>query len=322
MAKTNTGLVSYALAQLGKPYWYGCFGQKGTAALLTAKARQYPTMYTTSRVYNCRKQYGVKVHDCVGLIKGYLWCDSNTDDTPKYVAAQDKSAGGMYNACKIRGYMNTMPDIPGILVFLPGHVGVYIGGGYVVEASGFSKGVIKTKLAGRGWERWGKCPYITYTGAETPTTGENKPETTVKSSFKVGDTVKVKAGAKSYEGKSLSNTVYNKSYVIDELKGKRAVLDLKGICTAVNTDDLTLVSNAGGSSVKTPKVGAKVKITGKYASSASANSAANSAGIGRTGYIVKIHTNKAYPYQIGAEKGNTESSNTIGFAKASAFELV
>ena len=25
--KTATGLVEYAIAQLGKPYWYGTFGQ-------------------------------------------------------------------------------------------------------------------------------------------------------------------------------------------------------------------------------------------------------------------------------------------------------
>ena len=30
---------------------------------------------------------------------------------------------------------------------------------------------------------------------------------------------------------------------------------------------------------------------------------------------MKIHTNKAYPYQIGAEKGNTESSNTSNYQK-------
>ena len=27
MTKTNTGLVEYALTQLGKPYWWGTFGR-------------------------------------------------------------------------------------------------------------------------------------------------------------------------------------------------------------------------------------------------------------------------------------------------------
>ena len=30
MTKTNTGLVSYARANLGNPYWYGTFGQTET----------------------------------------------------------------------------------------------------------------------------------------------------------------------------------------------------------------------------------------------------------------------------------------------------
>lgn len=53
-----------------------------------------------------------------------------------------------------------------------------------------------------------------------------------------GCKVKVKKGAKSYEGKSIAAFVYNNVYTVDELKGKRAVLDLKGLCTAFNTDDL------------------------------------------------------------------------------------
>lgn len=251
MAKTNKGLVSYAKAQIGKPYWWGTFGQKATTSLLTQKARQYPSMYPQHRINTATKNHlGKKVHDCVGLIKGYLWCDSNSDNTPRYIAAQDKSANGMYNACKERGYISTMPDIEGVLVFMDGHVGVYIGNGYVVEAKGFEYGVVKTKLAGRGWTRWGKCPYITY---EKPATPKKKAPATAS---------------------------------------------------------------------KAVKVGSKVKITGKYASSASSKAANHSRAIGNTAYITKIYSGKAFPYQLGTKKGSTESENTIGFAKASAFKIV
>lgn len=54
----------------------------------------------------------------------------------------------------------------------------------------------------------------------------------------VGSKVKVKKGAKSYEGASVSSSVYNKIYVVDQLDGKRAVLDLKGLCTAFHIDNL------------------------------------------------------------------------------------
>lgn len=158
MSKTNIGLVNYCKTQLGLPYWYGTYGQTSSRQLYTAKKKQYPAQYT----WACPKdQLGKRVHDCVGLIKGYLWSDTPTSK-PKYNAKQDVSANGMYNACKIKGNINSIPDEPGVLVFMDGHVGVYIGNGYVIEARGHKYGVVKTKLAGRGWARWGKCPWITY----------------------------------------------------------------------------------------------------------------------------------------------------------------
>ena len=58
--------------------------------------------------------------------------------------------------------LSTMPDIPGLAVWHDGHIGVYIGGGQVVEAMGTKYGVVKTELAGRGWTHWLKIPYINY----------------------------------------------------------------------------------------------------------------------------------------------------------------
>ena len=257
MAKTNNGLVAYAKSQLGKPYWYGTFGQKSTASLLSQKAKQYPDMYSAARQRKALAEHlGVKVHDCVGLIKGYLWSDSATDMTPSYNANQDKSANGMYNACKVRGYINTLPELAGVLVFFDGHVGVYIGNGEVIEARGFDYGVVKTKLSARPWKRWGKCPYIIYEEPKKPVTSPTKAETSTKPAS------------------------------------------------------------------KSASVGAKVKITGKYASSSVSKSAGNKRAIGTTAYIVKIYEGRAFPYQLGAKKGDSSSANTIGFAKASAFDLL
>lgn len=170
MTKTNTGLVEYAKAQLGKPYWYGTFGQISTPTLYAQKKKQYPKMYRWSYT---KKELNQKVHDCVGLIKGYLWCDSPSDTTPKYNAKQDVSANGMLDRCKKKGKISTIPDVPGVLVFMNGHVGVYIGDGYVIEAKGHKYGVVKTKLKGRGWKNWGYCPYISY---EEPKKPASKPD--------------------------------------------------------------------------------------------------------------------------------------------------
>lgn len=166
MSKTNTGLVEYALAQLGKPYWWGTFGQTANAGLLAAKRQQYPGYYTAN---DFASQFGQKVHDCVGLIKGYRWCDT-PDSEPAYKSVQDVAVSGLYMSCPESGSIDTMPDIPGVCVFMRdmSHVGVYVGGGEVVEATGHARGVVKTKLAGRGWGLWGKPRWISYETTATP----------------------------------------------------------------------------------------------------------------------------------------------------------
>lgn len=64
---------------------------------------------------------------------------------------------------------------------------------------------------------------------------ENKP------TISVGSKVKIKPGAKSYDGTSMAGFVYNKVYTVDELKGDRAVLDKNGLRTAFHIDNLVIV---------------------------------------------------------------------------------
>lgn len=215
MAKTNTGLVEYAKAQLGKPYWYGTFGNTATQSLLSAKAKQYPSHYGESRMPQYRSQLGERVHDCVGLIKGYLWSETPTSK-PKYNSAQDVSANGMYSVCKEKGKINTLPEIPGTLVFMPCHVGIYIGGGKVIEARGFNYGVVKTDLKSRGWQTWGKCPWISY---------ENKQTTKPNANY-----------FKRYTGKSVSIVDALKSIGADSsFSSRRKIAAVNGITGYIGT---------------------------------------------------------------------------------------
>lgn len=183
MAKTSKGLVDYCRAQLGKPYWWGTFGQNASVELLAAKRAQYPGYYASD---DFKGQFGQRVHDCVGLIKGYRWSDT-PDSAPRYEASQDVAVGGLYNQCDMRGDIPTMPDIPGVCVFMAnmGHVGVYIGNGQVIEARGHAYGVVQTPLAGRGWAYWGMPDWIEYSNQPEDKPAVSNLDTTYMYSVKL-----------------------------------------------------------------------------------------------------------------------------------------
>lgn len=180
--KTNKYLVNYANAQVGNPYWFGCFGQKATTLLLNQKKSQYPSYYTASD-FNSQVKKGKKVHDCVGLIKGALWCDTN-NSMPKYNSKEDVSASGMYSASKKKGKISTMPKVNGILVYKgtsPSkihHVGIY-NDGYVTEAKGHAYGVVREKF-NDSWNYWSYCPFIEYIEDKKE---EKKKDTIDKASY-------------------------------------------------------------------------------------------------------------------------------------------
>ena len=83
-----------------------------------------------------------KCTDCVGLIKGYCW--DGTEGNPKYASngCPDISANGMYRAAKVKGGIKTLPETPGLLLWRDGHIGVYVGNGYAIEARGFAYGAV------------------------------------------------------------------------------------------------------------------------------------------------------------------------------------
>ena len=170
--KTVNDLISYCKAQVGKPYWYGTYGQESTTNLLGYKRKQYPKYYTDN---DYRTQLGVKVHDCVGLIKGCLWCNSNEDLKPVYNSKQDVSARGMYNCSSVKGSNNNFPYINGTLVYKGSHsysihhVGVYANG-VVYEAKGHKWGVVITPFNLSDWQFWSMCPFIDYNATSEKST--------------------------------------------------------------------------------------------------------------------------------------------------------
>ena len=170
--KNNLDLADYAI-QAWENNWgyvYGTYGNVLTESLLNYKTQQYPDDVGQYADFVRSHWLGRRTADCVGLIKGYGWLDVSTGAIRYGTNGMpDYSADTMYNAAvnagasgRDYGPIGTMPDIVGLAVHMNGHIGGYIGGGYVIEAANTSIGVIKTQLAGRGWRSWCKIPYINY----------------------------------------------------------------------------------------------------------------------------------------------------------------
>lgn len=159
-------------------YVMGCFG-----APMTAKNK---ARYTKNHSYNKQAFRAEAINaastdtfgfDCVCLIKGLLW-GWNGDTAKVYGGAgyaingvPDIGADTMIKKCKDVSTDFSKIQV-GEVVWMPGHIGVYIGDGLAVECTPIWKdGVQITAVANIGrkegyslrkWEKHGKLPYVTY----------------------------------------------------------------------------------------------------------------------------------------------------------------
>lgn len=75
----------------------------------------------------------------------------------------------------------------------------------------------------------------------TLASAENSVSTPPTPNIKVGSTVTLRRGAKTYDGGKLAAFVYDRPHIVSELKGDRAVITFGGVVVAaVNVNDLTL----------------------------------------------------------------------------------
>ncbi len=117
-----------------------------------------------------------RIFDCIGLIKCFLWHDYTTENASYYgQTCPDFNCEQMINRATEKGRINSIPEIPGLIVYQYGHVGVYIGNGEVIEAtSAFGGKVVKSYFKGNHagnkrttWTHWFKMPELTYKKATT-----------------------------------------------------------------------------------------------------------------------------------------------------------
>lgn len=178
-------------------YVMGCFGAPMTEA--------NKNRYCGNHAYNRKPQRTAKIRgadentfgfDCVCLIKGLLWGWTG-DRGHIYGGASYASAGvpdlgadQMFAACREQS-ADFSDLLPGEAVWMPGHIGVYVGDGLAAEctpawADGVQLTACNVPKAGyptRVWVRHGKLPYVTYDEAEQetlPTLKKGSKGTSVK----------------------------------------------------------------------------------------------------------------------------------------------
>lgn len=152
--------------------------------------------YTTNYAYNTKAERKAKIQaasadtfgfDCVCLIKSLLWGWSG-DASKVYGGAKYASNGvpdigteQMIGVCS--GVTTNFTNIAvGELLWMKGHVGIYIGNGLAVECTPSWKDCVqitavhnigkKSGYNGRSWTKHGKLPYVTYEASSEPVKAE------------------------------------------------------------------------------------------------------------------------------------------------------
>lgn len=163
--KNNLDLVQWALEAEKKHWGYvlGTFAWVLDASEYEYKLKQYPDGVGQYSDFIVANWIGGRTADCVGLIKGYCWLNAETREVGYATNNMpDINEEQMFEYASEKGSIETIPEIPGLAVWFKGHIGIYIGEGFVIEAKGTRYGVVKTKLSDGRWTHWLKIPYISY----------------------------------------------------------------------------------------------------------------------------------------------------------------
>lgn len=144
----------------------------GTAGVKWTQAKQDALNKTTDENRKMGREYGSKwightVSDCSGLFSwafkllgGYMYHGSDTM-WKSYCTAKGELRGGKRTDGKELK--------PATAVFTynaktkkRGHVGLYIGNGWVIEAQGTKAGVVRSKITNSKWVEWGELNGVDY----------------------------------------------------------------------------------------------------------------------------------------------------------------
>ena len=177
--KTNADLVTLAKKALAENWGYclGEFGRVLTESLYTYNTGRQDAAgaYNRANAAYLKQFVGKRVSDCYGLVKACCWTDLAGVVAYNGNGCADRNQEAAYNAAKEKGALSTIPEIPGLVLWMPGHAGVYIGGGEFIECAGAPVGVRKGKIqngavtSGSKFTHWFKDTYIQYSFSDALT---------------------------------------------------------------------------------------------------------------------------------------------------------
>lgn len=163
---SNIDFCVSALNRIGWGYVYGGQGELYTPDVAAEMYKKNGTSKYNKKYYcetQLKRWHDVHVVDCSGLVGECI------NDADNHI---DLTADSFYKSCAIKGDIKTLPEIKGLVLWKKGHIGIYIGGGYVVESKNSEKGVVQTKLydTASKFTNWGKLTsYVTYDGISPET---------------------------------------------------------------------------------------------------------------------------------------------------------
>lgn len=222
---------------------WGEFGRLVTNNTIDGKKRQYPSHYDDAKVkyLKCLVGKDYYAYDCAGLIKSYFMSDYGNKKV-SYIAGYDKDAYGITvsNASE-KGDISTLPEEEGVLLYMKGHCGVYIGEGKVIECtsnqkiSGIKYGkVCISNLSARPWKTWTKSKWLSYMKDEPEIIKEDEikdePKIEEPKAPEVTDNIEVKPDIpvddKKEDVKEETKTLFEKIWefvlkILDLLKVKK-----------------------------------------------------------------------------------------------------
>lgn len=147
-------------------YIWGTRGESWTKAKQEALEKTTDSDRANSRKYGS-KWIGHTVADCSGM---FAWAFSQLGGA---IAHGSNSIWNRY--CSAKGELKNgartdgKPLLPGTAIFTynkakdnRGHIALYIGDGYVIEAKGSYYGVVKSKITESRWVEWGELKGVDY----------------------------------------------------------------------------------------------------------------------------------------------------------------